>query len=114
MTDMKDIIHYLLLLLLCISCTATEYSNNAIADAIKKAENSSTHPYGILVKYKHVSARQACLNTIAHARKDWDGKGDFIAFLGKRYAPVGAANDPKGLNKNWVRNVNFWLKKANK
>lgn len=33
---------------------------------------------------------------------------DFIAFLGRRYAPVGAENDPQGLNQNWVRNVRFF------
>ena len=33
---------------------------------------------------------------------------DFIAFLGKRYAPVGAKNDPEGLNQNWVKNVRYW------
>jgi hypothetical protein len=29
----------------------------------------------------------------------------FIAYLGSRYAPMGASNDPNGLNENWVRNV---------
>jgi len=33
---------------------------------------------------------------------------DFIAFLGKRYAPVGAENDPENLNQNWVKNVRYW------
>lgn len=33
---------------------------------------------------------------------------DFIAYLGARYAPVGAANDPTGLNNNWVNNVVTW------
>ena len=36
---------------------------------------------------------------------------DFIAFLGRRYAPVGAENDKEGLNQNWVRNVKFWYEK---
>ena len=30
---------------------------------------------------------------------------DYIAFLGNRWAPVGAANDPLGLNKYWIGNV---------
>lgn len=35
--------------------------------------------------------------------------GDFVAFWGKRWAPVGAANDPHGLNANWATNVrNLW------
>jgi hypothetical protein len=30
---------------------------------------------------------------------------DFITFLGRRYAPVGAANDPMNLNNHWIQNV---------
>ena len=33
---------------------------------------------------------------------------DFITFLGSRYAPVGADNDPHNLNAHWVRNVKFF------
>lgn len=89
------------------------YSNEQIANAIYKAEGGANtrHPYGILVKYKHTTPRQACINTIKHARRDWNGEGDFIAFLGNRYCPVGAKNDPKGLNKNWIKNVKHFLNK---
>jgi hypothetical protein len=81
-----------------------------LATAIYWAEGGAktNHPYGILTKYKTTSPRQACINTINHALKDWNGKGDFIVFLGSRYAPIGADNDPKGLNKNWVRNVRYF------
>ena len=85
------------------------WTNNQIANAIYKAENSKAHPYGILTHYKHTTPRQACINTIEHARRDWNGKGDFIEFLGNRYCPIGAKNDPKGLNKNWVKNVKYFL-----
>jgi hypothetical protein len=37
-------------------------------------------------------------------------KGDVEKF-GARWAPVGAENDPTGLNKNWVNNVKFYMKK---
>lgn len=38
-------------------------------------------------------------------------KGDVEEF-GKRYAPTkNATNDPKGLNKNWVKNVKEYLSK---
>lgn len=30
---------------------------------------------------------------------------DYIAFLGSRWCPVGAINDPLGLNKHWIPNV---------
>jgi hypothetical protein len=36
---------------------------------------------------------------------------DFIVFLGRRYAPVGAENDKEGLNQNLVKNVKFWYEK---
>ena len=97
---------------MCKYCFAEVFTNNQIANAIYKAEGGSktNHPYGILVKYKHTTPRQACLNTIAHARRDFN-EGDFISFLGSRYCPVGASNDPQGLNKNWIKNVKYFLNK---
>ena len=90
------------------------FSSERIADAIYLAEGGAktSHPYGILKKYKTTTPRQACINTINHAKRDWDGEGDFIQFLGSRYCPVGAANDPRGLNKNWVRNVKLILQRS--
>ena len=44
----------------------------------------------------------------------WTGEGgsrrycyssDFVARLGSHWAPIGAANDPRNLNLNWVPNV---------
>jgi hypothetical protein len=29
----------------------------------------------------------------------------FVRFWGARWAPVGAANDPAGLNANWIKNI---------
>jgi len=91
---------------------AETFSNEQIADAIYLAEGGAktNHPYGILTKYKTTTPRQACINTIAHAKRDWNGQGDFIEFLGSRYCPIGAKNDPTELNKNWVKNVKFFLK----
>ena len=86
---------------------------NKLADSIYIAEGGArtAHPYGILAHYKHTTPRQACINTINHALGDWNGRGDFIEFLAKRYCPVGAKNDPKGLNKNWVHLVKYFLTK---
>lgn len=91
-----------------------DWTDDQIADAIYLAEGGAKtrHPYGILVKYKVTTPRQACINTIRHARRDWDGKGDFIEFLGSRYAPIGADNDPRGLNRNWVKNVKYFLERS--
>jgi hypothetical protein len=52
--------------------------------------------------------------TIVKNRARWEkaGKpGDFITFLGKRYAPKGVKNDPDKLNKNWIKNVSTWEKR---
>jgi hypothetical protein len=83
------------------------YSNERIANAIYKAEGGqkTKHPYGILTKYENTTPKQACINTINHARKDWNGKGDFIEFLGKRYCPQ--------KTKIWIKNVKFFLDNDN-
>jgi hypothetical protein len=83
-----------------------------LADAIWHAEGGKQArvSHGVLsVPTRNAAhARAVCLNTI---RKNWDrweaagSPGDFVEFLGAKYAPLGAKNDPKGLNKNWVRNV---------
>ena len=113
---MRIIIIGLLLCIFGVSCyadTIKDIDVDKLADAIYKAEggNKTKYPYGILTKYKTTTPRQACINTIKHALRDWDGQGDFIEFLGSRYAPIGAENDPRGLNKNWVKNVKYFYEK---
>lgn len=39
-------------------------------------------------------------------------KGDLGEFQ-KRWAPIGAANDPNGLNENWLKNVQWYINTAN-
>jgi hypothetical protein len=97
-----------LVLLLVAGChEAWAYTDEQVCDAIYIAEGgaNTNHPYGILAHYKHTAPRQACLNTVAHARRDWNGQGDFLSFLAARYAPIGASNDPQGLNRHWLSNV---------
>lgn len=88
----------------------------AITAAIRYAENGgSGREYGILhprVKPTYRSQAGWCAATV---QKNWDrfiadgGSTDdiagYIRFLGARYCPVGADNDPHGLNKHWVGNV---------
>lgn len=83
-----------------------------LADAIYVAEGGANtkHPYGVLKHYVRTTPRTACINTIRHAARDWKGQGDFIAFLGARYSPLGAANDPQHLNRNWIHNVQKLMK----
>lgn len=80
-----------------------------LADAIYIAEGGSKtkHPYGILAKYKTTTPRSSCINTIKTGLRKWNGKDDFILFLSRTYCPVGASNDPHGLNRYWVKNVKY-------
>lgn len=90
---------------------------NLLADAIFVAEGGvkAKVPYGILsVKVRDkAEARRVCLNTIRNNWRRWEEagrKGEYLEFLARRYAPVGAQNDPKGLNRHWLRNVKENLK----
>lgn len=90
------------------------YTVSQYADAIYKTEGGShtRHPYGVLTTYKHASPRQACINTVLHQYRLWaryGAHGDFLSYLAMSYAPIGAGNDPTGLNKNWVKNVKWFL-----
>lgn len=104
-----------IIMLLFVASSAYAYTADQIADAIYIAEGgaNTAHPYGILKHYKHTTPRQACINTINHAARDYNGVMDdsFIVFLGNRYCPVGASNDPTGLNKNWISNVTSILRR---
>jgi len=101
---------WLLVLIFTCPCFAKPaVEANRLADAIFGAEGvNSKHPYGILKHYKHTGPRQVCLNTIASNYRRWDGQGDFIEYLSRVYCPVGASNDPHGLNVNWSRNVKHY------
>jgi len=46
--------------------------------------------------------------------KEQESEQDFIVFLGKRYAPIGAENDPNGLNQHWVHNVRWFYERFRK
>lgn len=100
----------------CAACANEPISPERLANAIYKAEGGSRtkHPYGILAKYKHTTPRQACINTIKSALRRYkkSGSGDFIAYLGGTYCPVGAFNDPIGLNRNWVKNVRHYYERG--
>lgn len=86
------------------------YNVERLATAIYHAEGgaSTRHPYGILTKYKTTTPRQACINTIRNQAKRHAGHGcgkDYLTCLRDRYCPIGAENDPTGLNVNWLSNV---------
>lgn len=57
-------------------------------------------------------AKKICLNTVRNQKRRWESGGRVGAYLeslAKRYAPVGAENDPDGLNRHWLHNVRFFL-----
>lgn len=84
-----------------------------IVAAIRYAENGGKgREYGILhsrVKPTYRSQAGWCAATVQKNYDRWlknkIGKSDFISYLGHKYCPVGADNDPDGLNKHWIRNV---------
>ena len=80
--------------------------------AIRYAENGGKgREYGILDKRVKPTYRSQAGWCAATVQKNYDrwvkagSKGEFVVFLGNRYCPVGADNDPKGLNKHWIKNV---------
>jgi hypothetical protein len=79
--------------------------------AIGMAENGSEgKEFGILNPKADTYEKQAgwCAATVYKNYVRWINAGQpgaFVEYLGARYCPVGAENDPTGLNKNWVPNV---------
>ena len=85
--------------------------------AIRKAENGPPgNEFGILCQRGTNLDVQAgwAAATIVKNRRRWEDAGrpgEFVEFLGGRWAPVGASNDPHNLNANWIPNVKFWTAK---
>jgi hypothetical protein len=81
------------------------------------AENGKTYQYGIIHKRCPKGYRPQAGWCAATVQKNWDrwhkagAKGEFITYLGGIYCPVGAKNDPTGLNKHWIKNVTKFQKR---
>jgi len=89
-----------------------DHENLSLLFSIRKAENGKPgrefgvlHPKAINTNLRTQAGWAAA--TIMNHRKRHDPKkeGDFIKSLARRYAPVGAENDPKNLNTHWLTNV---------
>ena len=84
-----------------------------LADAVRLAEGNPN--YG-LVNDKWCVAEGACRYYAKEVLKVHIGRcggaSDLIACVGSYYAPVGADNDPRGLNSNWVRNVRYFMERG--
>lgn len=89
--------------------------------AIRKAENGGPgREFGIVSTSAPTYLDQASIaaNTIRNNVARYEAERgytaavngryteEFIGYLSGVYAPIGAANDPTGLNVNWFRNVN--------
>jgi len=108
-----------------IQSTALQYGIDArLLAAIRKAENGGPgREFGIMSvpAPTYTDQARAAAQTIKNNQARYEAEtgysssvlgrltDQFIAYLGGKYAPVGASNDPSGLNNNWVRNVmNFY------
>lgn len=114
------------LLLVCTGCGpayAKDYSDKEIVNAIYLAEGGkgATYPYGIrsIECETENKCRNICLRTVRNNRRRFEQYGhtkysSFISFLGSRFCPVSGFNltkSERSLNKNWVRNVEYFLNK---
>lgn len=88
----------------------------ALLQAVVQAEGNIVK--AVQCSLPGITTRQAALEVLArsaaHALCDFAKQhhaDEFVQFWGARWAPVGAANDPHGLNANWSVNVlALWLK----
>lgn len=100
-----------------------DYEDYDLLFAIRKAENGSPRrEFGIIhpkceaemdkrpTETLDIQAGWAAATIVKNrARWEKEGKpGDFITYLGQKYAPKGVTNDPNNLNKNWIDNVSKW------
>lgn len=93
--------------------------------AIGLAENSENRPFGIMhpkcdkimkERPDDIIDIQAGWGaaTIVKNKERWKNNNEgmnFIEYLGNRWAPIGAENDPEGLNVNWIPNVTSLFEK---
>ena len=109
---------FLFFFLLTVNAYAGEFSNNEIATAIWFAEGGAKtrYPYGVLsVSCEgEIGCRQICLRTIRNQRRRHKAHKcglSYLECLQRRYAPENVRNDPKELNRHWLRLVKYFLEK---
>jgi len=106
--------HLIIIFLFFASTASASIDLDRWADAIRKAEGNPN--YGILSIpcNSEAQCRKYCKNTVYRTLVKYRstrcraGESD-IDCLARRYAPIGAENDPDNLNKNWKKNVLFYL-----
>jgi len=85
------------------------------AQAVVEAEGGGDHIIrAVQMSKPSVNTRDAALRvlcrSIVHRVCDYGvaddtGLDDFVDYFGGFWAPINVANDPHGLNKNWIPNV---------
>jgi hypothetical protein len=82
------------------------------AEAFVKAVQCSVKTCKTLEKAIEIACRSVAHRAFEYAVSPKLQKaGTFTEYLGSKWAPIGADNDPTGLNNNWVKNVVFWYVK---
>lgn len=105
-------------LMLIGSCKlAHAYTDEQYANAIKKAEGTWSYGIKSISCSTEIECRRICVHTIKNNKRRFKEYGyqnypTFISFLGSRYTPINAGNDPQGLNRNWIKNVNYFLREG--
>lgn len=98
-----------------IAAIVTQESGHGTSKAIRNDNN----PGGIMdwnnnwKTVKHFSSLNEGIRfTFKNIKNEYINKGlKTIAEIGSKYCPIGAANDPNGLNKFWVPNVSEFYRK---
>lgn len=90
-------------LLIAIAAAESELGRTGGAGALH-------NPFGLGPGRSYSSWGQA-IDTAAATIESYRGRGlTTVPEIGSRWAPVGAGNDPRNLNSNWVRNVTAKLR----
>lgn len=87
-----------------------------LAQAITRAENDPTGKYGVRSIKDPVNPKKVLINSINNNFNRWmsgrqpapwinEKPKKFVDFMQRRWAPIGAENDPDGLNQYWAPNV---------
>ena len=70
-------------------------------------KNNIAGMMGINGLKSYASVEESIMDMARNISKNYLGQGlSTIAKIGAKYAPIGAANDPTGLNNHWVTGVN--------
>lgn len=89
-----------------------DYLNKVVSSIyIIEGGNKTKYPFGVRsinTDRDYEKAKRICSNTVSNQFIRWQKWGKTNSFeesLAKRYCPVGANDDPTGLNKHWLGNL---------